>query len=182
MSAWTLLYIPFKKQGNLWPWNLVKVVQNMFDEKAQVKSYDLVIAVSYACSIPQGSYRSLKCLKVLEIHLCFFKALKSLKKSTFSIMVLQSPWISFFGGQILQSLKKPVNISVLWFYHEWKFSQSNGFASFQVMWCCVQIPFNDDIMVLEKNIIWCLKVLEKYLIFMSSFLYEPWYRSSMPHF
>ena len=39
----------------------------------------------------QGSYRSLKCLKVLEIHLCFFKALKSLKNSTFSIMVLKSP-------------------------------------------------------------------------------------------
>ena len=31
----------------------------------------------------QGSYRSLKSLKVLEIHHCFFKALKSLQKQHF---------------------------------------------------------------------------------------------------
>ena len=43
----------------------------------------------------QGSYRSLKCLKVLEIHHWFFKALKSLKNSTFLVKVLKSPWISF---------------------------------------------------------------------------------------
>ena len=37
------------------------------------------------------SYRSLKCLKVLEIHHWFFKALKSLKNSTFLVKVLKSP-------------------------------------------------------------------------------------------
>ena len=31
----------------------------------------------------QGSYRPLECLKVLEIHHCLFKALKSFKNSTF---------------------------------------------------------------------------------------------------
>ena len=45
----------------------------------------------YIESIHQGSYRSLKCLKVLEIHHWFFKALKSLKNSTFLIKVLKSP-------------------------------------------------------------------------------------------
>ena len=43
-----------------------------------------------ACFL-QGSYRSLECLKVLEIHHWFFKALKSLKNSTFLVKVLKSP-------------------------------------------------------------------------------------------
>ena len=42
-------------------------------------------------TVKQGSYRSLKCLKVLEIHHWFFKALKSLKNSTFLVKVLKSP-------------------------------------------------------------------------------------------
>ena len=37
----------------------------------------------------QGLYRSLKCLKVLEIRHWFFKALKSLKNSTFLVKVLE---------------------------------------------------------------------------------------------
>ena len=36
-------------------------------------------------------YRSLKCLKVLEFHHCFFKALKSLKNRPFLGKVLKSP-------------------------------------------------------------------------------------------
>ena len=42
-------------------------------------------------NIYQGSYRSLKCSKVLEIHHWFFKALKSLKNSNFLVKVLKSP-------------------------------------------------------------------------------------------
>ena len=45
----------------------------------------------FSGSVFQGSYRSLKCLKVLEIHHWFFKALKSLKNSTFLVKVLKSP-------------------------------------------------------------------------------------------
>ena len=42
----------------------------------------------------QGLYRSLKCLKALEIHHCFFKAFKSFKNSTFwssCLKVLEFP-------------------------------------------------------------------------------------------
>ena len=51
----------------------------------------LNIFASKFCVLTCNSYRSLKCLKVLEIHYCFFKALKSLKNSCFLVKVLKSP-------------------------------------------------------------------------------------------
>ena len=63
----------------------------------------------------QGSYRSLKCLKVLEIHHCFFKALKSLKNGCFMskcLNVLQFP-LDNKSYNLLQSSVKDFSGSIL---------------------------------------------------------------------
>ena len=63
----------------------------------------------------QGPYRSLKCLKVLEIHHWFFKALKSLKNSTFLVKVLKV--LEFLLYNKSYDLKKSsVKITVEEFY------------------------------------------------------------------
>ena len=116
----------------------------------------------------QGSYRSLKCLKVFEIHHCFFKALRSLQNSTFLVRVLKSLSISFFANHIIAILQSWVKILVEQFYCVCKISQHIIFAAFPVVRGCVKITINNNRMVLENIDLvvespW--KVLDFWLVF-----------------
>ena len=94
----------------------------------------------------QGSYRSLKCLKVLEIHYCFSRPWNPWKTVVFwskCLKVLEFP----LDNKSYNLLQSSVKISVEGFY---QIPQCTVFVAFPVLRCSVTISINKKQMVLEN--------------------------------
>ena len=64
----------------------MSVLNGYFKDSNILNFFYCFINICFVQQHAYGSYRSLKCLHVLEIHHCFFKTLKSLNYSTFSFV------------------------------------------------------------------------------------------------
>ena len=118
----------------------------------------------------QVLYRSFKCLKVLEIHHCFFfRVFKSLKNNPFSQGALK-----FFNFLYITNHIISYRVQLRF---QWKY-----LIKFHSVQCLQHINFCNALFKSLsikkewswKKLIWCWKTHENSLIFISSFLYQPW--------